>query len=169
MEVGVVTVHGGPLLAPRHRRVRLMALTLAVMLTLALGMSLAVPAVADSAASLRAAVMSLRQSSCAGLRSDPTVEQAAENVIHSTDSWIDHTARAVPVPDAVPVLKDLGYAGNKATLLVSAGRTDAEAIAGLLLQGYVSIPDCSYTDYGASMRQNRTSGFYLATIVLAGA
>lgn len=155
-------------LGPRHRRVRLVALTMAIVSTPAVEVSLASSAVADSAGNLRTAVMSLRQGSCSALRSDSLVEQAAENVIQSTDAWVDHTARAVPVPDVVPVLKDLGYAGNKATMLVSAGHTDAEAIAGLLLQGYLSIRDCSYADYGASLRQNQTSGFYLATVVMAG-
>jgi hypothetical protein len=139
-----------------------------LMSAVAAGGSLAPSAMADSASDLRAAVMSLRQSSCGALRSEPVVEQVAANVNQSTDLWIDHTAHAVPVPDPLPVLKDLGYAGNKATMIVSAGQTEADAIKGLLLQGYAKIPDCSYTDYGASFLQNQTSGYFLATLVMAG-
>jgi len=113
--------------------------------------------------------MSVRQASCGALRSNPTVDHAAEIVNRSTDRWLDHTGRAVPVPDPLPVLKDLGYAGGRAMQVQGAGDTEAKAIEGLLLVGYDKIPDCSYTDYGVSVMQNQATGHYLTVVVLAGA
>jgi hypothetical protein len=130
--------------------------------------ALAPSAVGDTADSLRAAVTQLRGSSCGGLRSNPIVEQAALNVNQSTDKWVDFTARAVPVPDAVPLLKDLGYGGSKAAMVFGAGQTEARAMKGLLLEGYKDIPDCSYTDFGASVLTNQTNGNFLMAVVLAG-
>lgn len=127
-------------------------------------------AAADSTDSLRAAVLSMRGTSCGQpLRFDPVVEQVAANVNDSTDKWVSFTARAVPVPDPLPVLKDYGYGGGKATMLQGAGDTDGKAIKGLLLQGYAKIPDCSYTDYGVSVVRNELTGYFLTTLVLAGA
>jgi len=50
------------------------------------------------------------------LRSDPVVDQAAEDVNGTTDKWIDHAARVVPETNALAVLKDLGYRGTKAAI-----------------------------------------------------
>ena len=125
------------------------------------------PAAADANDNLRTGVSGLRGTSCGPLRSDPLVEQTAEQVNQSTDKWINHAARAQPVPDALPVLKDLGYGGSKATILSGAGKTDADSIKGLLLQGYLVIPDCSYTDYGASTIYNESKEMLLTTVVLA--
>lgn len=135
---------------------------------LSASISLAPSAVANSADTLKSAVLSARPS-CEPLRSDPSVQQAAEIVNRSTDKWLDHTGRAVPVPAPLPILKDLGYGGGRAAQIEGAGDTDAEAIAGLVLIGYDIIPDCSYTDYGVSVIQNQTTGHYLTTVVLAGA
>ncbi|ODQ93404.1 hypothetical protein BHQ17_13575 [Mycolicibacterium holsaticum] len=106
---------------------------------------------------------------CEPIRSDPLVEQAAEIVNRSTDKWLDHTGRAVPVPDPLPILKDLGYGGKRAVKIEGAGDTDAQAIAGLLIIGSDILPDCSYADYGVSVLQNHTTGHFLTTVVLAGA
>ncbi len=128
---------------------------------------IAPPAAADSAASLSAAVMSVRSGSCEPLRSDPIAKQAAEVVNQSTDDWLNFTGRAAPVEDPLPVMKDLGYGGNKGIVLQGAGRSDADAIKGLLIQGYLDIPDCSYAVYGASVVRNRITNYYLAALVLA--
>ncbi|KMV23816.1 hypothetical protein BMW24_001185 [Mycobacterium heckeshornense] len=130
-------------------------------------MLLAPPAVADSADSLRAAVGSVRSASCGPLRPDPLVERTAEDVNRSTAAWLDHTGRVAPVDDPLPLLKDRGYGGKKARLLQGAARTTADAIKALLLEGYLEIPDCSYTDYGASVIRNRTTNYVLTAIVLA--
>jgi hypothetical protein len=126
-------------------------------------------ALAQSGDNLRAAVAQMRNASCPPLRSDPIVEQAARNINQSTDAWIDHTARTVPVPDPAPLLDDLGYGGRKSTMLLGAGSSEDAAIKGLLLQGYARIPDCSYTDYGADVMRNESTGYFLMTVVLAGA
>jgi hypothetical protein len=124
---------------------------------------------ADSADNLRNAVLSARLGSCGPTRSDPAAEQTAAIVNRSTDAYLDHTARAMPVPDPLPVLTDLGYRGRKAAMLQGAGRTEADAIKGALLEGYKSLPDCSYTDYGVSTIHNATSDYILTVVVLAGA
>jgi hypothetical protein len=124
-------------------------------------------AVADSSDTLRAALLSARGASCAPLRDDPMVEKTAEEVNDSTDKWLNHAARAVPVTDAMSVLKDLGYGGSKATILYGAGSNDLDATKALLLQGYLKIPDCSYSDYGVSALHNTSKDMTLLTVVLA--
>ncbi len=155
--------HGHPL---PHRSVLGMVWAAVLVFTTA-SVSTAPSVVADPSDSLRAAVMAARGASCGPLRSDQMVEQTAEEVNQSTDRWIDHAARAAPVPDALPVLRDLGYGGSKAAMLFGAGKTDGDSIKALLLQGYLKIPDCSYTDYGASTLHNKSKDLILTTIVLA--
>lgn len=124
-------------------------------------------AVADSADSLRAAVSAVRSASCGPLQPNPLVESTAEDVNRSSAAWLDHVGRVAPVDDPMPLLKDRGFDGTKAKLLQGAGRTNADAIKGLLIQGYLDIPDCSYTDVGVSLMLNRTTNYVLAAIVLA--
>jgi hypothetical protein len=150
-----------------HRRVRGQLVAAAVMPFLAATMLLPPPAVADSADSLRAAVGSLRSASCGPLRPDPLVESTAEDINRSSAVWLDHAGRVAPVDDPMPLLKDRGFGGKKARLVQGAGRTSADAIKGLLLQGYLDIPDCSYTEYGVSLMTNRTTNYVLSAIVLA--
>ncbi len=131
--------------------------------------SLAPSAAADPATTLRTAVTQLRGgTSCRPLRPDASAEEASAIVIRSTDKYLDHTARAVPVSDPLPILKDLGSGANKAKLLQGAGRTEADAIEFVLISGYAAIPDCSFTDYGVSALQNTLSGYFLTSMVLAG-
>jgi hypothetical protein len=143
-----------------------------VVAVLGAGVPFAPPASGDSADSLRSAVTQVRQAACGPLRDDPLVEQAADIVNRSTDEWINHASRAAPVDkDPLPILKDRGYQGNKAALALGAGRSVAESIKMLLLQGYNKIPDCSYTDYGVSVMQNPNAnqGFSnLTVLILAG-
>jgi len=124
-------------------------------------------AVADSSDTLRAALLAARAGSCGPLRSDPLVEKTAAEVNESTDKWINHDARVEPEADALPRLKDLGYGGSKAAILTGAGATNADSIKAVLLQGYLKIPDCSYTDYGVSALHNTSKDMILTTIVLA--
>ncbi|HEX9832829.1 MAG TPA: hypothetical protein VGA66_07040, partial [Mycobacterium sp.] len=102
------------------------------------------PAAADSVQLLRDAVAATRAASCNPLGDDPVVTQAAYQINLSNVVWLNHESRAVPAPDALPVLKDLGYQGNKATILYGAGKNEADSIKALVLQGYAKIPDCSY-------------------------
>jgi hypothetical protein len=71
------------------------------------------------------------------------------------------------VPDATPLLKDLGYGGTTSAILVGAGSTSADSIKALLLQGYLKIPDCSYVDYGVSLLHNAPKDLILTALVLA--
>ena len=131
---------------------------------------LAPSALADSVGNLKNAVVSLRSgTSCAPLRYSPLVEQVAEIINRSTDDYMNHSSNHLAIDDPLPGLKDLGYRGNKAVLLRGAHMNEALAIKGALLEGYAAIPDCSYTDFGADMRQNEPTGYRLATFVLAGA
>jgi hypothetical protein len=140
---------------------------------------LATPAAADSTDTFRHAVTSARgATSCPALRSDPLVQQVSEIALRSTDAYLDHDARAVPISNPLPgipvlsplqVLNDRGSRAKKAKLLQGAGHTESDAIDFILISGFDSIPDCSYTDYGLSMSHNKTSGYFLTAMVLAGA
>ena len=122
-----------------------------------------------TAPDLQGAVASLRSdASCKPLHYDPVVEQAAEIINRLTDDYVNHTARQEPVADPVPGLKDLGYHGNKGTTLQGAAKDDAEEIKGMLRRGMGLFPDCSYTDFGISLRRNETTGYTFTSLVLAG-
>lgn len=127
----------------------------------------AAPAEPDSG--LQDAVASLRSgSACQPLHYDAVVEQAAEIINRLDDDYVNHTARQEPVSDPVPGLKDLGYHGKKGTALKGAAKNNADAIKGMLLEGYAAVPDCSYTDFGVSLRRNEATGYTFAALVLAG-
>jgi hypothetical protein len=129
--------------------------------------ALAPSAAADSADNLRTAVTAVRAGACAPLQSDPLVEQAAKEVVDSTDVWLNRKGRVPPSDDPLPLMRDLGYSGEKAKQLQGAGVNDAAAIKGLLLQGYLDIPDCSFSKFGVSMVRNQFTNYYLAAVVLA--
>jgi hypothetical protein len=150
----------------RHNSVQ-RASWVAVLALLTASVSALPPATADSTDSLTPAVMAARGVSCGPLRANPIVRQAADEVNDSNDKWLNHASRAVPVPDALPLLKDLGYGGSRAAILLGAGRTPADSIKALLLQGYLKIPDCSYVYFGASSLHNASKDMILTAVVLA--
>jgi hypothetical protein len=163
-----------PLAAPARLRAHLLrpnsvqrASWVAVLAVLAASVSAPPPATADSSDSLRAALMAARGASCKPLQANPIVQQAADNVNDSNDKWLNHALRAVPVPDATPLLQDLGYSASKSAILLGAGKTSADSIKALLLQGYLKIPDCSYVDYGASSLHNASKDMIVTAVVLA--
>lgn len=142
------------------------------------GLALAPAAPADPMADVKDAIASARsEMSCGPLRYHPIVEQAAEVFNRMTDDYLDHTATRVQnkdttpgsIPDPLPGLTDLGYAGTNAYLLQGAHRSDALAIKGTLLQGSASgkISDCSFLDFGADIRRNDRTGYTLVSVVLA--
>lgn len=134
----------------------------------AVGIALASPVLADSAGIAKDAIASLRGgTSCAALRDNPIVEQAADIINRSTDDYLNHTATRTPIDDPLPGLKDLGYTGNKAVLLLGSNPDEAGALKGALLEGYAAISDCSYTDYGVSVLRNESTAHTLISIVLA--
>jgi hypothetical protein len=136
---------------------------------LLIGASFASRASADPASNLQSAVTQVRNgTSCGSIRSDPIAEQVAQVINRTTDQYIDHVARDIPADDPLPGLKDLGYKGSKAKLLAGAAKNEADAIKGALIEGYASLPDCTYTDYGADVRSNASTGFVLTAVVLAG-
>lgn len=159
---------------------------MAMVLTGGAGILFSSPAAADPPSNLKEAVVSARGSTqCGPLRYDPVVEHAADIVNRSTDEFVGHTARNVPADgptDALPILKDLGSGANKALSLQGAGRdsNDGDAIKMVVLEGgspgvfkvldkhVAAFSDCSYTDFGVSLRHNAETGFSLAVVVLAG-
>jgi hypothetical protein len=150
--------------------VRWLAFAGVIMTAISAGVSLAPPAVADPVADLKEALASARAAtSCPPYRFDPVVEQVAQMVTKVTDEWLDHATTQVPVDDPLPGLKVLGYGGSKAVALQGAGLKEPDAIKGAMLEGFDLIADCSYTDFGVSLRQNVRSGYYLAVAVVAGA
>ncbi len=126
-------------------------------------------ALSDPATSLRDGVASLPNvTTCGPLRYNPVVAQVAESVVHSTDDYLNHAARAAPInEDPIPELRRLGYGGTKGHILQGHGQSDAEAIKYILLQGVATKPDC-YTDFGVAMRPNESTGYMLAAAVFAG-
>lgn len=131
------------------------------------GVLTAPSAAADDADSLRSAVVSARPAGCAPLRSDPVIDQAAREINQTTDRWINNAARAVPETNALPVLKDLGYGGTKASILSGAAASADNAIKATVIQGFKVLPDCSYTDFGVSTLYNAKKDMILTTVVLA--
>lgn len=158
-----------------HRRERWTVWAAAIVTVVPAGVALAPTAVADSAANLRNAVATARGgTSCGPFRPDPILDRVAEVINRSTDDYTNHNAAQVPIDDPIPGLKALGYGGNKAAVLRGAGKTEADAIRGALtegsavIHGAAAISDCSYKDFGASVRYNEMKGYYLTSSVLAG-
>lgn len=146
------------------------ALALMIVTVLSAGVWLAPSALADPVANLKDALAQARAGTpCGSLHPNPIAEQAATKLNQLTADWLDHKGTQIPPEDALPGLKILGYPGNKATRLQGAGSIEANAIKGALLEGYKRIPDCGYTDYGASMIFNVRRGEYLSAVVMAGA
>jgi hypothetical protein len=153
-----------------HRRGQAITSAVAISTIVAAGITLAPSAVADPTDSFRDALMSVRgASSCGPLGSDSLAEQTSQFANQSNDRYLDHNARAVPMLDPLPTLKDLGSTATKAKLLQGAGRTEADAIKFIFISGMTAIADCSYTYYGLNLLLNPSSGWFLTTLVLAGA
>ncbi|MGA8547726.1 MAG: hypothetical protein WB785_21020 [Mycobacterium sp.] len=139
------------------------------------GLGLAPSVAADATtANLRTAIASARGGSCGPLRSDPVVERVAEAINRSVSDYQNLTSAGLqPIDDPGPGLKALGYSGNKSKLLRGYGKTEADAIKILILQGFAVkegtpfIADCAFKDYGASVIHNDTWG-YMTSTVLAG-
>lgn len=140
----------------------------AVALTIA-GVAPAPVASADATESFRAAVAAARPPECGPARSDPLIDQVAEEVNDSTDRWLNFESRAVPEGDAMPLLQDLGYVGASKARILSGSATDAtSSIKGALLQGFAVLPDCSLNAYGVATKYNARKDVVLVTAVLVG-
>jgi hypothetical protein len=129
----------------------------------------AIPAGADPSPAVAQAVTQARGASqCDPLTYSPELERAAEIINASTSDYLDHTGENIPAddPHPMPILEELGIEAKNVHSLQGAGRVDANAIKGLLLQGYKTIPDCSYTEFGASGLYEPQSGYFLAVAVL---
>jgi hypothetical protein len=171
MHMNALNRHGDkPSSGVRHRRGHHIAVAIALTTGIAVCFSQAPLATADFVDDLRDAVAQARQgSSCGALRSEPLADQTAAIAARSTDTYLDHKARVIPVSDPLPILKDLGLNAGKAKLLQGAGQNEADAIKAVLITGYKEIPDCSYTSYGMSTLPNsNTGGWFLSAVVLAG-
>lgn len=158
---------GATVSTPRRRT---FSQLMVVFILMCSGFLLAPQAFADSAAALTDAVLAARSgTSCKPLSDDPVVGQVAAIINKSTDDYLEHVATQVPLADPLPGLKDLGYRGDKAVVLQGARPIEADAIKGMLLEGFAAIPDCSYTDFGVDVRRNESTGYSLVSVVLAGA
>lgn len=135
-------------------------------------MILAPTSVADPIADLRSAIAAKR-GSCPALQADPVLDGVAQRANLETQDYAQGIARFQPMEDPMPLLRQLSYPASKAKLL--AGFADAShpdgqqrAIYGATLFGWETIPDCSYTRYGADVVTNAKTGNSTAAIVLAG-
>lgn len=162
-----------PLNAQRNvlrRRGPRTGLVFVIATVLSASVSLAPPALADAVANLSDAVAQARAgTSCGPLHANPIAEQVAQKFTQKTEDWLNHTGTDIPPEDPLPGLKILGYGGSKAAPLQGAGKNEGDAIKGALLEGYNKIPNCSFTDYGASLMKNERTGWYLSAVILAGA
>lgn len=160
----------GPMSAQTLRRIGpRIALVVVTVTALSSGVWLAPSALADSVANFKMALATARSgTSCAPLRDNPVVEQVAETINQLSDNYINHNATQAPIEDPQVGLKDLGYAGKKGKQFQGAAVTDGDSIKGALIEAYAAIPDCSYTDFGVSVRRNESSGYHLTVLVLAG-
>ncbi|MDA4108494.1 hypothetical protein MHOL44478_14690 [Mycobacterium holsaticum DSM 44478] len=125
-------------------------------------------AAADPAPTAAEAVAAARGAGCGPLGYDPVVERAAEIVNRSTMVYLNHTGENIPAdgPHPTAILSDLGIDAGKDLSLHGAGQDEVNALKGLLIQGYKAIPDCSYTDFGASHLYDEQTGFHLITVIL---
>jgi hypothetical protein len=153
--------------SPRGRSVFRIALS-SIAVTSAIALSPAPAATANSTADLKAAVGATR-GNCPALQQDPVLDGVAARANNETQAYIEHTAKFIPFEDAMPVLRDLGFPAKKAKLLAGYGDVDAKAIHGVTVQGFLVIPDCSFTKYGVDTLKSATGKYALAAVVLAGA
>lgn len=153
----------------RHRR---LATGLAVITVCAgAGSIVASPAVAEPHSELKEAIDSARAGSpCGAMNYNSKVEHAADIVNRSTYDYLNFSAEDIPAdgPNPNAITKDLGIEGSKVLSLHGAGRTETDAIKGVLIEGYQSLSDCGYTDFGVSMLHEPESGFNLAVVVMVG-
>jgi hypothetical protein len=159
-----------PLKSHVGHRSRVCVVAVAAAMVTAISVIQAPSSAADFADNLSDAVTQARQGSpCGALRREPLADQTAAIAARSTDTYLDHNARVIPVSDPLPILKDLGLNAGKAKLLQGAGKTEADAIKAILITGYKELPDCAYTSYGASTLPNSNiDGWFLSAVVLAG-
>lgn len=153
-----------------RRAGRCIAMTIALITASAVSVRSAPSASADFGVNLKDAVTQAhRASSCAQLRPEPLADQTAAVVTRSTEKFLNHDARAIPVTDPLPILKGLGLNTGKAELLQGAGKTEADSIKSILVSGYKALPDCAYSQYGTSTLPNSNQGqYYLSAVVLVG-
>lgn len=157
------------MLNPRRNARNWIPAVLAISTVLSSDLALAPPALSEPSPIFKDAVMQARAgSSCGQLRYNPIAEQVAEISNQSQNKYIDHTATGKPIDDVRPGLQDLGYHGSKGALLLGAAKNIDDSIRAALLEGFIPLPDCSYTDFGVSMLHNESKGYYLASLVLAG-
>ncbi|MCV7335909.1 MULTISPECIES: hypothetical protein [Mycolicibacterium] len=146
---------------------------MAAIMTVAAAITFAPSAHADPTEDLRSAVAAKR-GDCPALQADPVLEGVAQRANLETQSYANRTARFQPMEDPMPMLRQLSYPAGKAKLLAGFASTqkfpDAEqkAIYGAALFGWDTIPDCTYTRYGANVVTDPNTGNTTAAIVLAG-
>lgn len=135
-------------------------------------MVLAPAAAADSTEDLRSAI-DAKRGNCPALEQDPILDGVAEQANVETQNYAQQIARFQPMEDPMPILQRLSYPAGKAKLLSGySGPEHADpigrAIYGATLFGFETIPDCTYTRYGAHAMTNAANGIATAAIVLAG-
>ncbi|MGV0715554.1 hypothetical protein ABQE93_09125 [Mycolicibacterium sp. XJ662] len=129
----------------------------------------AAPGSADTPAAVAQAVTQARGASeCSPLTYSPELERAAVIINSSTSDYLDHTGENIPAddPHPMPILAELGIEAENVHSLQGAGRDEADAVEGMLLQGYRTIPDCSYTEFGTSGLYEPQSGYFLVVAVM---
>lgn len=128
---------------------------------------------ADPTGELKSAVEAKR-GGCPALQSDPVLDAVAQRANLETQTYASFAARYQPLEDPIPTLRELSYPAGKSKMLSGFG--DAQQFAdpqqtaayGVTLFGWDTIPDCSYTRYGADAATETKSGNAFAVVVLVG-
>lgn len=146
------------------RRHRVALFTTSMLVIAAMLLAAAPMSTADAAANLKSLVDGAR-GGCAPLQVDPVLTGVAQRANRETQQYKQNAARYEPFEDPMPVLRELGYHTGKAKMLTGFGDEESAALRGVVLFGWESIPDCSYTRYGVDALAG--DGYALATAILA--
>lgn len=128
---------------------------------------------ADSTGELKSAVEAKR-GGCPALQSDPVLDAVAKRANLETQTYAAFAARYQPMEDPMPMLRQLSYPARKSKMLSGFGDAQQfadplqKAVYGATLFGWDTIPDCSYTRYGADAVTETKSGNAFAVVVLVG-
>ena len=128
---------------------------------------------ADSTGELKSAVEAKR-GGCPALQSDRLLDAVAQRANLETKAYARFAARFQPMEDPMPMLRQLAYPAGKAKMLSGFGDAQQfadplqKAVYGATLFGWDTIPDCSYTRYGADAATEDKNGNAFAVVVLVG-
>jgi hypothetical protein len=115
-----------------------------------------------------------KRGGCPALQSDPVLDAVAQRANLETQTYARFAARFQPMEDPMPMLRQLSYPAGKSKMLTGFGDAQQfpdpqqKAVHGVTLFGWDTIPDCSFTRYGADAATDTKNGNAFAVVVLVG-